>query len=90
MPLLRSELSPKGDIIRKLGYFAIGIAIGFTLLGLFQKARTAELAKRRAAAAEAAKQPFVPGLPVPPGADVVGTAPSAPGLIGADPAKPGK
>jgi hypothetical protein len=77
MPIIREELSPKGNILRKLGYFCVGLAMGFMLLGLFQKARKAELAKLRAEQEAAAKQPFVPGLPVPPGANITGAAPAS-------------
>jgi hypothetical protein len=66
MPILREELSPKGNIIRKLGYLCVGLAIGFTMLGMFQRARQAEIAKLRAAQEAALRQPIEPALPLPP------------------------
>jgi hypothetical protein len=76
MPIIREELSPKGNIVRKLGYFFVGLAVGFTLLGVFQKARQQEIAKRRAAAEAEAKQPFVPALPIPGQATLTPAAPA--------------
>jgi hypothetical protein len=89
MPIIREELSPKGNIIRKLGYFAVGLAVGFTLLGVFQRARQQEIAKRRAAAEAEARQPFVPALPIPgQAAGAEAAAPQAPAPAQAEPVAP--
>lgn len=51
MPPLPSNRS---DFLRRLAYFAIGLAIGLVMLGFFQNARRAEMA--RAAAERAASE----------------------------------
>lgn len=42
------SLNSKADFMRRLGYYAIGIAIGFLLLGMFQQLRAREFAARQA------------------------------------------
>ncbi len=37
----------KSDFLRRLAYYAIGLAIGLVMLGLFQQARRAEMAREQ-------------------------------------------
>lgn len=47
-PAPRPQDAPqsRANFVRKLGYYLVGIAIGFVLLGAFQKLRKVEQAKR--------------------------------------------
>ncbi len=46
---MASSLNPKADFFRRLGYYAVGITIGFLLLGMFQKLRVREFEARQSA-----------------------------------------
>lgn len=37
----------RSDFLRRLAYFAIGLAIGLVMLGFFQQARRAEMARQQ-------------------------------------------
>lgn len=53
------------QFLRKLGYYLMGIAIGFVALGFFQRMRQSESAKR-AEADKAAAEALSPLFPPPP------------------------
>ncbi|MFO0833196.1 MAG: hypothetical protein U0637_15290 [Phycisphaerales bacterium] len=60
----------RAQFLRKLGKYLLGIAIGFVLLGFFQRMRQAEAARRQAEAQSAANGqsnlfPPPPGSPPP-------------------------
>jgi hypothetical protein len=40
------DLNPRRVFIRRLGYYALGLAIGLTALGFIQMGRTQQLAKQ--------------------------------------------
>jgi hypothetical protein len=61
------EYRTKRDMLRKFSYYASGLAIGFVLLGVFQKLRKEELLKRQQDAAQPAQAS--PLFPAPPPAE---------------------
>lgn len=67
MDIAPGAFRTKRDMLRKLSYYVSGIAIGFILLGLFQKYRTQELQRRQTEAAKPVEPS--PLFPPPPPAD---------------------
>jgi hypothetical protein len=69
MPDQNRQTAPQ--FLRKLGYYMLGIAAGFVLLGVFQRMRAAEKARRDGEAKQKAQE-VSPLFPPPPGSDVAG------------------
>ena len=83
------DLNPRHVMIRRLGYYATGLAIGLVALGFIQMGRKAQLermaaveqqdaAQRAAAAAAEAAAMSLPKPATPPAAGVPAPSPAAP------------
>ena len=71
--------------MRRLGYYAIGIAIGFLLLGMFQQLRAREFAARQAPSGQTPGVHPVPASPsTESGADPQSGAPDSPSGTSSD------
>ena len=68
-----SDFNPRPVMLRRFGYFAFGIAIGFLMLGLLRMGKQEEVRRREAQAAQAVIEaekgrtatPIAPISPVP-------------------------
>ena len=83
------DLNPRSVMVRRFGYYAVGLAIGLVALGFIQMGRRAQLASQaeraameaEALAVRAREEAKARGLPQPPGPSSPAVPPQAPPVV---------